>query len=129
MQGRFASNITSGSKLFKIKIMSGKEIFSKIADCGDKFFSSILMLRDNKDYKDANNNMFQSSEVGSVCNNNVSVYTTTVKTQDGPVSVTHDAVVLSVFDCCDDDVEVLLSKQDCIDLMAYLSAATFALRD
>lgn len=109
--------------------MSGKEIFSKIADCGDKFFSSILMLRDNKDYKDANNNMFRSSEVGSVCNNNVSVYTTTVKTQDGPVSVTHDAVVLSVFDCCDDDVEVLLSKQDCIDLMAYLSAATFALRD
>lgn len=106
--------------------MSGKEVFSKIADCGDKFFSSIRMLRDSKDYKDVNNNMFQSSEVGSVCNNNVSVYTTTVKTQDGPVSATYDAVVLSVFD---DDVEVLLSKQDCIDLMAYLSAATFALRD
>ena len=109
--------------------MAGKEVFPKIADYGDKFFSSIRMLRDNKDYKDVNNNLFQSSEVGSVCNNNVSVYTTTVKTQDGPVSATYDAVVLSVFDGCDDDVEVLLSKQDCIDLMAYLSAATFALMD
>ena len=109
--------------------MNGKDVFAKIADHGKEFFSSIFMLRDYKDFKDADNNMFQSSEVGSVCNNNVSVYTTTVKTQDGPVSVTHDAVVLSVFDGCDDDVEVLLSKQDCIDLMAYLSAATFALRD
>lgn len=36
---------------------------------------------------------------------------------------------LAFFDGRDDDVEVLLSKQDCIDLMAYLSAATFALRD
>lgn len=109
--------------------MNSKDVFVKIADCGDKFFSSIRMLRDNKDYKDANNNMFQSSEVSSVCNNNVSVYTTTVKTQDGPLSVINDVVVLSVFDGCDDEVEVLLSKQDCIDLMAYLSAATFALRD
>ena len=109
--------------------MAGKEVFPKIADYGDKFFSSIRMLRDNKGYKDVNNNLFQSSEVGSVCNNNVSVYTTTVKTQDGPVSDTYDAVVLSDFDGCDDDVEVLLSKQDCIDLMAYISAATYALRD
>ena len=109
--------------------MNVKDVFSKIAYHGKGFFGSIFMLRDYKDFKDADNNMFQSSEVGSVCDNNVSVYTTTVKTQDGPVSATYDAVVLSVFDGCDDDVEVLLSKQDCIDLMAYLSAATFALRD
>lgn len=109
--------------------MSGKEVFSKIADCGDKFFSSIRMLRDNKSYKDANNNMFKSSEVGSVCNNNVSVCTTTVKGQDGPISVTRDVVVLNANDGCDNEVEVLLSKQDCIELMAYLSAATFTLGD
>lgn len=109
--------------------MSGKEVFLKIADCGDKFFSSIRMLRDNKSYKDANNNMFRSSEVGSVCNDNVSVCTTTVKEQDGPISVTRDVVVLSTNDGCDNEVDVLLSKQDCIELMAYLSAATFTLRD
>lgn len=109
--------------------MSGKEVFPKIADCGDKFFSSIRMLRDNKSYKDADNNMFKSSEVGFVCNNNVSVCTTTVKVQDGLISVTRDVVVLNANDGCDNEVEVLLSKQDCIELMAYLSVATFTLRD
>ena len=109
--------------------MSGKEVFPKIADCGDKFFSSIRMVRDSKDYKDVNNNMFKSSEVGSVCNNNVSVCTATVNEQDGPISVTRDVVVLNANNGCDNEVDVLLSKQDCIELMAYLSASTFALRD
>lgn len=112
-----------------MKIMNGKDVFAKIADQGKEFFGSIFMLRDYKDFKDADNNMFQSSEVGSVCNNNVSVYTTTVKEQDGPISVTRDVVVLNANDGCDNEVDVLLSKQDCIELMAYLSAATFALRD
>lgn len=109
--------------------MNGKDVFAKIADHGKEFFSSIWMLRDYKDFKDADNNMFQSSEVGSVCNNNVSVCTTTVKEQDGPMSVTRDVVVLNANDGCDNEVDVLLSKQDCIELMAYLSAAMFALRD
>lgn len=37
--------------------------------------------------------------------------------------------VVNVNDGCDKEIETLLSKQDCIELMAYLSAATFALRD
>lgn len=110
--------------------MGDKGTFLEIADEGKRFFRSIYMLRGSKQYKGSDNNMFQSSEVGSVCNNNVSVCTATVKTQDDKcMPVTRDVVVLNANDACDNEVEVLLSKQDCIDLMAYLSAATFALRD
>ena len=38
--------------------MNGKYVFAKIADYGKEFFGSIFMLRDYKDFKDADNNMF-----------------------------------------------------------------------
>lgn len=110
--------------------MGDKGTFLKLADEGKRFFRSIYMLRGSNKCKDSDNNMFQSSEVGSVCDNNVSVSTATVKTQDDNcMPVTRDVVVLNANDACEDEVEVLLSKQDCIELLAYLSAATFALRD
>lgn len=110
--------------------MSGKEVFAKIAEFGDKFFHSVCTLRDSEEHKGSENKIFSSSEVGSVCNNNVSVRTTTITEQyECCKPITRDVVVLNANDACDEEVEVLLSKQDCIELMAYLSAATFALRD
>jgi len=48
---------------------------------------------------------------------------------EGTNPIIRDVVVVNVNDGCDKEIETLLSKQDCIELMAYLSAATFALRD
>ena len=110
--------------------MAGKEIFANIDCFGNKFFHSIYMLRDSKEYKDVDNKMFDSLDIGSVTDNNVSVRTSTITIQDeGENPVTRDVVVLNANDACDKVIEVLLTKQDCIELMAYLSAATFALRD
>lgn len=110
--------------------MEGKEIFAKIARFGGKFFQSIYMSRDSKEYKNVENKMFNSLSIGSVSDNNVSVRTSTVTMQDeGENSVTRDVVVLNANDACDYEIEVLLTKQDCIELMAYLSAATLTLRD
>ena len=110
--------------------MSGKEIFANIACFGNKFFHSIYMLRDSKEYKYVENKMFDSLDIGSVTDNNVSVRTSTITIQDeGENPVNRDVVVLNANDACDNEIEVLLTKQDCIELMTYLSAATFALRD
>lgn len=110
--------------------MTGNDFFSKIAFFGNRFFHSIYMLKDYKEYKNVENKMFNSLDIGSVSDNNVSVRTSTVTTQDeGENSITRDVVVLNANDACDKEIEVFLTKQDCIELMACLSAATFALRD
>ena len=62
--------------------MSGKEIFANIACFGNKFFHSIYMLRDSKEYKYVENKMFDSLDICSVTDNNVSVRTSTITIQD-----------------------------------------------
>lgn len=102
----------------------------KIADAGSNFFHGIWSSRRSSVNKNTENVMFESAEVGSVCDRIVSVRTTTITEQtEGAIPIVYDAVVLNINDGCDKEIETLLSKQDCIELMAYLSAATFALRD
>lgn len=89
--------------------MAGKEIFANIACFGNEFFHSIYILRDSKEYKDVENKMFDSLDIGSVTDNNVSVRTSTITIQDeGENPVTRDVVVLNANDACDKEIEVLL---------------------
>lgn len=109
--------------------MDGKECFRKIEEIGEQFFHLIYTTRDSGEYKDTENGMFESPEVGSVTDYNVSVRTTTITEQIGNDKPTkRDVVVLNVNDACDEEMEVLLSKEDCLELITYLSTAAYSLR-
>ena len=109
--------------------MANIETFEKINELGRDFFRNIWLVRRFVNSTKKCNEMFNSSEVGSITDMNVSVRTATISETINGVTSDRDVVVLNANDACDKEIDVLLSKQDCIELMAYLSAATFALRD
>lgn len=109
--------------------MNGKECFEKIGVAFTRLFMLISMGKKySKDFPC--DYTINTCEVGSVTDNVVSLSTATaVENTIGCEPTKHDIVILTVSDVEGNKKDAHLSKQDCIQLMAYLSTATLLLRD
>ena len=108
--------------------MNGKECFEKIGIAFTRLFMLISMGKKySKDFPC--DYTVNTSEVGSVTDNVVSLSTATMtETTNGCKPAKKDIVILTVSDLEGNKKDAHLSKQDCIELMAYLSTATLLLR-
>lgn len=109
--------------------MNGKECFEKIGVAFTRLFSLISIGKKySKDFPC--DDTINTWEVGSVTDNVVSLSSATVvENTTGCEPTQQDVVILTVSDLEGNKKDAHLSKQDCIELMAYLSTATLLLRD
>lgn len=107
--------------------MKSEECFEKIKDVSNdamrlRWFAKKSALS----RQESINNSFESLEVGSISNTCASVHTTTIS--GGGKS--EDVVIMNVYDAdSDTELEVLFSKEDCLEFMSYLATAAYSLRN
>lgn len=103
-----------------------KEYFAKIKELSNDVMRLRWFAKQGGGLKGGENNSFDSLEVGKITNACASFRTSTI-TEYGK---SKDVVVMNVYDAdTDAEIEVLLDKDDCLEFMSYLAAATYSLRD
>lgn len=84
------------------------------------------------DFDLGNNDMYKSQEISCDASNNVaSIETVTMTITDGFTREKRnvDMVQLCIDDCCDEKIDIFMTKDKCMELIRYLATAATLLRD
>lgn len=120
--------------------MENKELKKKFADIQCKYreieSERKMVMKETVDFKGSTsyyttNVMYVSPEVGTVSDETIGVYTSTVFTEDIDANnevIPNDVVTLRATDADGHEIHVLLSRYDCIDLIRHISTAVSLLR-
>lgn len=105
--------------------MEREGYFAKMKEASAKAMQLRWFAKKDDTLKGGVNDSFKSLEVGTIVNACASVRTTTI-TKNG---ISKDVVVMNVYNAdSDTELEVLFSKEDCLEFMSYLATAAYSLR-
>lgn len=121
--------------------MENKDLKKAFADIKCKYLdienARKKVMRETIDFKGSYshstvNCMYSSPEVGTMSDETIGVYTSTVFTEDIDANdevLPDDVVMLRVTDADGNEIHVPLSKFDCIELIRHISTAASLLRE
>jgi len=106
--------------------MEREKYFAKLAKASTKVMQLRRFGKQDKSLEGGSNDSFKSLEVGKIVDACASVRTATIQYEGKD----KDVVVMNTYDTnSDEEVEVIFSKEDCLEFMSYLATAAYSLRN